>query len=70
MNKRQYINVLSNEISKINRSIDRKILMGYSYDSDAKRHKQLLAVAKRIQRRRRTGVFFSGFFKHAYMLFF
>lgn len=53
MKKRQYKFMLRNEIRRLNKRIDSKILMGYPYEHDAKRHKQLLATLTKVTKRER-----------------
>lgn len=49
--------MLRNELSRLNKRIDNKILMGYPYESDAKRHKLLLETLTKIMRRERISEF-------------
>lgn len=58
MNKRQYSYMIHNEIKRINRRIDNKILLGYSYDQDARRHKVLLETMRKMNLKNRAQGFF------------
>ncbi len=42
---------LRQEIAKLNQKIDWKIVSGYSYKDDARRHKALLSRVKKMNRR-------------------
>ncbi len=64
MDKRHYVFKLRNEIVKLNKRIDHKILLGYSYEQDAKRHRELLRTVKRLDSRRmKVSNFFGSLFK-------
>lgn len=48
MNKRELIKSLRSEIKKLNRVIDRKIILGLQYGDDSRRHKFLTMQLKRL----------------------
>lgn len=62
MSKRENIYIIKNELSKINRRIEAKIILGYSYARDAKRHKMLLQTLNKIQNRNQYSWFRSLIF--------
>lgn len=51
MTQRQYIQIVENEIAALNERIDRKILSGLGYDSEARRHKRLLGLTRQMKRK-------------------
>lgn len=61
MSKHDYLSLLRRELDEVNISIDRKIVRGRAYRSEARRHKEILSTLSRIETRPRTG-FFSFFF--------
>jgi hypothetical protein len=51
MTQREMQEYLNQEIAKLNQKIDWKIVSGYSYRDDARRHKTLLTKVKKFNRR-------------------
>lgn len=54
MSKKQYLNIIEQEIHNINKRIDVKIMQGVDYTKEAREHKQLL---HKIRQHRRRGFF-------------
>ncbi len=54
MSQHEYITSIRNEISRLNRIIDHKIMIGRSYKIEAKRHKALL---KKLRQHHNPGFF-------------
>ena len=52
MSKQQYLRALNKEIQKLNGLIDDKIVHGYDYKREARRHKVLLQQLRKEERRR------------------
>ncbi len=48
MSKRELIKSLRTEIKRLNRVIDRKIILGLPYGDDSRRHKFLVLQLKRL----------------------
>ena len=48
MSKHQLVRSLRSEIKKLNRIIDRKIMLGLPYSDDSRRHKFLVLQLKRL----------------------
>lgn len=59
MSKQQYLRALNKEIQKLNGLIDDRILHGYDYKQEARRHKELLRQLRREERRRTARSVFS-----------
>ncbi len=59
MTKYQYLNAIEREVKKLNETIDRKIVMGVDYSFEARRHRFLLARAKKLRRQSLFTRFFS-----------
>lgn len=57
MTKRQYLQIVENELSTLNERIDRRIISGLGYDSEARRHKRLLGLTRELRHKN----FFSKF---------
>lgn len=53
MSKQQYIKLITAEIQKINREIDRKIIAGKEYKRESEIHKQLI---HKIRQHSRSGL--------------
>jgi DNA-binding Xre family transcriptional regulator len=53
MSKQQYLKLITTEIEKINREIDRKIIAGKEYRRESEIHKQLL---HKIRQHSRKGI--------------
>lgn len=49
MTKRQYLHIVEQELERLNESIDRKILSGLGYGSEAQRHKRLLGLTRELR---------------------
>lgn len=65
MSQTQYLKMLEQEIQKINKKIDLKILQGENYFKEARDHKLLLQKVRYHSRRS----FFSKFFRRSSPLF-
>lgn len=50
MTKHQYLNLVEHELSILNDTIDRKIISGLGYNSEARRHKRLLGLTREFRR--------------------
>ncbi len=50
MTQHQYKIAIQREIKTLNQKIDEKILYGWNYADDARRHKQLMARMRRLQK--------------------
>ncbi len=68
MSKTQNAYILRNELARINKRIETKILLGYSYTRDAKRHKMLLEALHGIQQKK-TGGWFKMIFNPSFAMF-
>ncbi len=51
MTKTQYLYLVERELNHLNEQIDRKILSGLGYGSEAQRHKRLLGLTKELRRK-------------------
>jgi hypothetical protein len=51
MTKRQYLRIVENELANLNERIDKRILSGLGYDSEARRHKRLLGLTRELKRK-------------------
>ena len=54
MTRHQYTKNIQSELRKLNERIDYKILRGFQYADDSRRHKMLLA---RIRKQKKVGFF-------------
>lgn len=61
MSREQYIKTLYDEIKRLNLVIDRKIMIGRTYKTEARRHKALLTKLKKHRN--------PGFFDRLYAVF-
>jgi predicted exporter len=59
MSKQQYLRALNKEIQKLNGLIDDKIVHGYDYKREARRHRELLRQLRKEERRRTARAIFS-----------
>lgn len=57
MNRLQTRTAIKNELKRINRKIDRRIIAGYSYRSESRRHRALLRQLDRLKGARTLDVF-------------
>ena len=55
MSQKEYVRVLNEEIQKLNKIIDRKILGEVNYVKEAKRHKLMLTKLRKEEARRLLG---------------
>lgn len=51
MTRHQYLHLLENELAALNATIDRKIIAGLGYNSEARRHKRLLGLTREFKRK-------------------
>ncbi|GEM_PF-1714735 len=51
MTKHQLARMIDTELAQLNKKIDWKIISGYTYKDDARRHKLLLAKARQVNRK-------------------
>jgi hypothetical protein len=51
MTKRQYLNIVERELAYLNERIDRKIICGLGYGSEACRHKRLVGLTKELRKK-------------------
>lgn len=62
MSATQYQKVLERELARLNQKIDVLIMKGQAYSAESKRHKEILAQLKRVQR---PSSMFGRLFTHA-----
>jgi len=60
MSKQQYFKLISKEMEKINKEIDRKIIQGKEYKKEAEIHKQLLHKIRQYSRNGFIGKFLNS----------
>lgn len=51
MSNTQYLHLLENELAVLNERIDRRIIAGLGYNSEARRHKRLLGLTREFRKR-------------------
>ncbi|MCI0565640.1 hypothetical protein L0Y46_00425 [bacterium] len=61
MSKRKLVHMLKDEIWHINAEIDRKIIRGLPYRTDARRHRELLSQLRRLQKELHPSPFYFPF---------
>ncbi len=49
MTKTQYLHIVEKELTYLNDRIDRKIISGLGYDSEARRHKRLVGLTHQLR---------------------
>ena len=59
MSHEQYIKILQVELQKVNEEIDRKIIQGELYKSEAKKHRLLLETMRKHAKKSFLGALFS-----------
>lgn len=66
MTKTQYLHIVEKEITHLNDRIDRRIISGLGYDSEARRHKRLVGLTKELRRKNLFGRIW-GMVGHSYV---
>lgn len=51
MTKRQYLHIVERELDILNERIDKKILCGLGYGSEACRHKRLVGLTRELRKK-------------------
>lgn len=66
MTKRQYLQIVERELNTLNEQIDRKILSGMGYGSEAQRHKRLIGLTRELRKKSFLGRFAERFVARQY----